>query len=79
VGWRRIARQIPEVRGDEGFGSLVISWLAGVVLVYTMLFGVGMIILREYVSGALYMIIGVIACVVIYRNLARRGFGTVVR
>lgn len=78
IGWRAIARQVPDVKGDSSYGTLFLNWLFGVILIYFVLFGVGKIILQEYVVGAVCLIIGGCAAFFIYRNLSRHGFGTVV-
>ncbi|HWP82689.1 MAG TPA: sodium:solute symporter family protein [Bacteroidota bacterium] len=79
LGWKVIAREVPEVRGDGAFGGLLISWFAGVILVYAMLFGVGKVILQEYRTGLVYIFCGLVAAFVIYRILSRRGFDTAVK
>jgi len=40
-GWRPLAARNPDVTADVGLGALALDWLAGVVLVYSTLFGVG--------------------------------------
>jgi Na+/proline symporter len=40
-GWRPLADRNPDVTADVGLGALALDWLAGVVLVYSTLFGVG--------------------------------------
>jgi hypothetical protein len=40
-GWRPLAARNPDVTPDVGLGALALDWLAGVVLVYSTLFGVG--------------------------------------
>lgn len=54
-GWRRIARLLPEVKGDKGFDLLFVSWITGSFTVLFTLYGIGRIILKEYVSGALFI------------------------
>ncbi len=78
-GWKRIAAQVPDVVGDSGYGLLLLSWGAGVVLVYSSLFGVGKIILGDLGGGLLFLVVAAAAAAVIYRNLARKGFATLVR
>ncbi|MBI4418048.1 MAG: Na+:solute symporter, partial [Ignavibacteriales bacterium] len=78
-GWKRIAALVPEVRSDSGYGALFLNWVAGVVLVYAMLFGIGKIILGETAAGILFILIGAVAGWVIYRDLSKRGFESVVQ
>jgi SSS family solute:Na+ symporter len=79
IGWKRIADQMPEVRGDSGYAGLFLDWVAGVVLVYMALFGVGKLILGDTTMGLIFLMIGGLAAWVIYRDLSKRGFETVVK
>ncbi len=74
MGWKHIARIVPDVKGDTGFGGMFINWIAGVVLVFSMLFGVGKLILGDTTNGALFVAAGLVAAGIIYRNLSRQGF-----
>jgi Na+/proline symporter len=78
-GWRRIAEMVPEVTGDSHYGGLFLNWLAGIVLVYATLFGTGKLILGQTGEGALFLVVGLGAAGVIYRNLSKRGFETLVK
>ncbi len=40
-GWRDIARRHPNVQADTGLLRLALDWLAGVVVVYSVLFAIG--------------------------------------
>jgi Na+/proline symporter len=73
VGWKRIARTVPEVAGDSGFGWLLLCWGAGVALVYCMLFGIGKLILGEIAWGGIFVLIGCAAAWVIWWLLSRPG------
>jgi len=79
TGWKRIASQMPEIRGDSGYGGLFMNWVAGIVLVYAMLFGIGKLILGQPGLGALFLAIGLGAAGVIYWDLSKRGFETIVK
>ena len=74
IGWRKIANLVPDVKGDTHYGYLFLDWISGVVLVYAMLFGVGKIILGEYLLGFAYILIGFVAGSIIYFDLSRRGW-----
>ena len=78
-GWKRIADQMPEVRGDSEYAGLFLNWIAGVVLVYMILFGVGKLILGDTAMGFVFLAIGAVAGWIIYRDLSKRGFETVVK
>ncbi len=77
LGWRRIGRMLPDVKGDSGFGRLFLDWLCGVILIYAVLLAIGKLIFAEYLSGALFLLIGAAAALVIYIDLKKRGFETI--
>ncbi|MGB2959140.1 MAG: sodium:solute symporter family protein [Bacteroidota bacterium] len=78
-GWKRIERLVPDVKGDSGFGVLTVCWLSGMVLVYSMLFGIGKLIFGEIGLGVFFVALGCVAGAIIYRLLSRQGFEQVVR
>jgi Na+/proline symporter len=78
-GWKGIARKLPDVKGDSGFGQLFVNYICGCVLVMFTLFGMGKIIFKEYISGAIFIIIALAAGAIIYRNLSRTGWDKVVK
>jgi SSS family solute:Na+ symporter len=78
TGWGPVAARAPEVRPSaDGLANLV-DWVAGCALVYGALFGVGKLLLHEALPGLLLLGVAAIAGAVIYRDLSRRGWGTVV-
>ncbi len=79
AGWKKVARLVPDVKGDTGFGSLTACWVSGIVLAYSMLFGIGKILLGDTGVGALLLLLGCAAGLVIYRILSRQGFEKLVR
>ncbi|MGH9338257.1 MAG: sodium:solute symporter family protein [Acidobacteriota bacterium] len=77
VGWRTI-ESASGVKGDTGFAWLFFDWISGVLLVYTMLFGFGKILLGEYVLGFILIAVGLLSAGLIYWDLSRRGFEEVI-
>jgi SSS family solute:Na+ symporter len=77
-GWAPVARAVPDVRQDVGLGALLVDTVAGIVLVYCTLFAVGKLLFGSYTAGLLYVAAAVAAGAVIYRDLSRRGAGTLV-
>ena len=77
-GWRRIAVQVPEVKPSRGGLSNLLDWICGCVLIYGVLFGVGKLLLLETGLGILLVGIGLAAGAVIYWDLSRRGWSSVV-
>jgi Na+/proline symporter len=78
AGWAPIAALAPEVQiSSSGLANLV-DWIAGCVLIYGVLFGTGKLLLHETGPGLLLLALGLIGGFVIYRDLTRRGWRTVV-
>lgn len=73
-GWRVIADKLPSVKGDSGYSSLFISYISGCLLIIFCLFGFGKLIFHEYLTGAAYLIIALIAGIAVYRNLSKTGW-----
>jgi Na+/proline symporter len=78
TGWRPVAALAPEVRPDTGGLPNLVDWLAGCVLVFGVLFGVGKLLLLEFLPGIALLALAFLAGAVIYRDLSRRGWGVVV-
>ncbi len=78
IGWKKVTQMMPEVRVDSSYAGLFLNWVAGIVLIYFMLFGIGNMILGEHGQGILFLIIGLLAAGVIYWELSRRGFEKIV-
>lgn len=79
AGWKHIAAQVPEIKGDTGFARLFLNWVLGVVLVYAALFGVGQILFGAYLTGLLTLLLGVLCGWGIYADLQKRGFETIAK
>ena len=76
-GWAPIARQAPEILPTSDTLYNLVDWLCGCVLIYGSLFGIGKIILEEYATGFILLALGLAAGAVIYRDLSRRGWSSV--
>ncbi len=68
-GWKKIARQCPDVVCDRGYGKLFINWLFGVVLVYSVLYATGKILFQEYLPASMALFLALLSVFVIYRNM----------
>ncbi len=78
AGWAPIARMAPEVKpARDGLANLA-DWIAGCVLIYGFLFGVGKLLLHETGIGLLLLACGLAGGAVIYWHLSRRGWSAVV-
>jgi hypothetical protein len=78
AGWRPVAAAAPEVRPAGGGPWDLVDWVAGCVLIYGALFGVGKLLLQETGPGLLLLGLGLLAGAVIYWDLSRRGWAVVV-
>jgi len=76
-GWAPVAKQAPEIRPTSDTVYNLVDWLCGCVLIYGWLFGIGKIILEDYATGFVFLAVGLAAGFVIYRDLTRRGWSSV--
>jgi Na+/proline symporter len=72
-GWTRIAAQAGHAAAHaRGRLSLQFAnWILGVALIYGTLFGIGKLIFKEWLAGALFLLVAIIAGTLITRNLSR--------
>jgi SSS family solute:Na+ symporter len=78
-GWARVAVLVPEVRPDSGYAGLFVDWVAGVALIYSMLFAVGSFLFGAYGRGTLCLAVAAVSVWIIHRDLSRRGFADLTR
>jgi SSS family solute:Na+ symporter len=69
--WKPIVELAPEVDPSTDARHDLLDWIAGCVLIYGSLFGVGKLVLKE-ASAGIYLGIALIGAIVIYRDLSRR-------
>jgi Na+/proline symporter len=74
AGWRKISSMLPDVKPDSGYAFLFADWVLGIILVYMFLFGIGKIILGDYLIGFIYLILGTISGILIFKNLDKLGW-----
>jgi SSS family solute:Na+ symporter len=77
AGWRPIARTVRDVPVSHDLGWNLLDWLCGCVLTYSALFGIGKIVLLDYAAGFVCLAIAAAAGGVIYWDLSRRGWSSV--
>jgi Na+/proline symporter len=72
-GWKAIAAIAGDTYGrpTESLAQQFINWLAGCVLIYASLFGIGKLIFKEWGTAFACIAVALIAAVLISRNLAR--------
>ncbi len=72
--WKPVAAAVPDVQQDEGIGKLILDWLAGVVLIYCSLFGIGKFIFGEYLPAIGFFAIAALAGTLLYVHLTKIGW-----
>ena len=78
TGWGPVAALAPDVTASSGGLSNLLDWIAGCTLVYGALFGVGKLLLGHPGTGLLLLGLAALGGLVIYLDLSRRGWATVV-
>lgn len=74
AGWKKISDTMPDVIPDSGYRLLFVNWIAGIILVYSFLFGIGKIIFGDFVPALVLIAIGTLATLVIKRNFSKVGW-----
>ena len=77
AGWRPIAKMAPEVKVTRDLRRNLVDWLCGCVLIYGALFGIGKMILKEYGTALAFFAVAFAAAGLIFRDLSRRGWASV--
>lgn len=77
-GWTPLAARHPDVPQQANLGSLALNWMAGCILVYLTLFGVGYFLFGQTLRSMICLGIAALAGYFLYRNLSRQGFETVI-
>jgi Na+/proline symporter len=75
-GWGPIAKLCPELPQVRDFATNFANWVAGVVMVYAALFGIGHIVFHRFLLGILLLGGSGISGWIIFANLSRQGWGT---
>jgi SSS family solute:Na+ symporter len=78
AGWRRVAAECPEVKGDTGFGPMFVCWIASTILIYSVLFGLGKLILKDFVTSSGFFVLAALMVWIIHRILSRVGWEKVI-
>jgi len=76
-GWARVAALAPDVKpATDGLSNLG-CWIAGCVMIYMALFGLGKILFREVGMGSAMLALSAISGYYIYRDLTKRGWSSI--
>jgi solute:Na+ symporter, SSS family len=76
--WGPIAVKAPDVPGKAGIAFNLLDWFCGCLLVYMTLFGTGKLIFGQWLMGTGFLILAACAALVIYRDLNRRGWKSII-
>ena len=77
AGWKPIAALAPEIKPVNDLMPNAVDWIAGLVLIYGVLFGTGKLLLHETGLGLGLLACGIAGGAVIYYDLSRRGWSAV--
>jgi hypothetical protein len=77
AGWGPIAALAPEIKPVNDLMANAVDWIAGLVLIYGVLFGTGKLLLHETWLGVGLLACGIAGGAVIYYDLSRRGWSAV--
>lgn len=77
-GWTRVAEQAGAPRPSSIRGQIV-EWVAGVVMIYATLFGVGALVIPSHRGGALLLALAIAMGTFLYRRFARQGWASLTR
>lgn len=72
--WQPVSIKTPEVRQDKGLASLALDWLIGIVLIYSSLFGIGKLILQDYIYAAIFFGIAIISGILLISHISKYGW-----
>ena len=72
-GWKPIAAAAG-LPLNAGLVSHLGNWVLGCVLIYTSLFGIGKLVLKEWLPGVVFIVVAIVAGALISRNLSRAGW-----
>ncbi|MGH9774658.1 MAG: sodium:solute symporter family protein [Candidatus Acidiferrales bacterium] len=72
-GWQPIARLAAEIPATADLGGNLRDWLLGCATIYSALFGLGKLLLEDWISGIVFLLLFAICAVLLYRTLTRTG------
>jgi solute:Na+ symporter, SSS family len=78
AGWGPIAKLAPDVRSSNNGWYSALDWICGCALIYGVLFGTGKLLLGEWTPGLSLLGMGLAGGAVIWSDLSRRGWSSVV-
>ncbi len=70
--WKKISDKLPHIKANVAFGGMFLSWLMGVILVYSSLFAIGSLLFMNYTEAIIYFGLSIISIFVIYKVLSKQ-------
>jgi solute:Na+ symporter, SSS family len=77
--WKKIADKLPHVKSDSNFTGMFAGWFFGIVLVYSLLFGIGSLILGNYSIVIVCSLAAAVSVIIIYRILSAMGWKVLIK
>lgn len=74
--WQPIAKLNPDIKETKDILNNFYNWLLTIIFIYTLLFGVGYIILTKMIIGITLVILSILAFFVLYKNLFKYNIRT---
>ena len=75
-GWKHIAALAPDIKPVRDFAANTFDWIMGCALIYCTMFGIGELVLQEWLPGFVLLGCAAAAGYFIYWSLSRRGWQT---
>src|ERR1700676_1090568 len=75
-GWKHIAALAPDIKPVRDLAANTFDWIMGCALVYCSMFGIGELVLQEWLPGFVLLACAAAAGYFIYWSLSRRGWQT---
>jgi SSS family solute:Na+ symporter len=75
-GWKHIAALAPEIQPVRDLRANFFNWIMGCALIYCAMFGIGELVLQEWLPGFILLVCAAAAAYAIYASLSRRGWAT---
>jgi solute:Na+ symporter, SSS family len=76
--WKPIAKKVPDIVPQKDGMYNLVDWLAGCVLIYMILFGIGHMLFGQMLLGSIFLVVAIAAGIFIYTDLAKRGWESLI-
>jgi SSS family solute:Na+ symporter len=75
-GWKHVAAFAPEIQPVRDLRASFFDWIMGCALIYCAMFGIGELVLQEWLPGLILLVCAALAGYFIYASLSRRGWAS---